>query len=104
MENDFQIQRDLPIEAIQDYCVNLPIQQLAVFGSMLRDDFSEQSDIDLLIDYDGDAQISLLDMAQQELELTALIGRKVDLRTPHELSAYFRQDVLEIALVIYERK
>ncbi len=98
------IKIELPIQEIHHYCVNQPIERLAVFGSVLRDDFTIQSDIDLLVDYGTNAQISLLDMAQHEIDLTALIGRKVDLRTVYELSPYFRQTVLDTAWVIYERK
>ena len=95
---------DLPLERIQTYCRRQPIQRLAVFGSALRDDFTGDSDLDLLVEYQPDATITLLDMAQQELDLSAIIGRKVDLRTPNELSRYFRQQVLDAALVLYEHQ
>lgn len=61
------------------------------------------SDIDLLVEYQPGARVTLLDMAQQEIELSELIGRKVDLRTPNELSLYFRQQVLDEAVTLYER-
>jgi hypothetical protein len=76
--------------------------RLAVFGSALRDDFTPDSDLDLLVDYEVGSRITLLDMAQQEIELTALIKRQVDLRTPGELSRYFRQQVIDEAVTIYK--
>ena len=93
---------DLPLDEIRSYCQQQPVRRLALFGSVLRDDFSTESDIDMLVDYEPDAPITLLDMAQQELELTDIIGRKVDLRTRNELSPFFRDEVLAEAVVIYD--
>jgi uncharacterized protein len=99
MERDIQI--NLPIAAIQNYSDSHAIKRLSLFGSVLRDDFSPESDVDLLVEYTSDAGITLFDMAQQEHELSAIIGRKVDLRTPHELSRHFRQQVIGSAVLIY---
>ncbi|MDQ7024159.1 MAG: nucleotidyltransferase domain-containing protein [Anaerolineae bacterium] len=96
------IQIDLPIEAIQTYCEKQPIQRLSLFGSVLRDDFTRASDIDMLVDYMPNSGMTLFDMAQQEYDLTDIIGRKVDLRTPNELSKYFRQKVINLAVLIYD--
>jgi uncharacterized protein len=98
-----QVQIILPIEQIRAYCQSQTIQRLSLFGSVLRNDFSPESDVDMLVDYLPDAVITLLDMAQQEIDLTTIIGHKVDLRTANELSPYFRQDVIETAMLIYER-
>lgn len=89
--------------ALRRFCERYPVQRLALFGSALRADFSAESDIDMLVDYVPGARVTLLDMAQQEIELSELVGRKVDLRTPAELSRYFRQQVLDTAVVLYER-
>ncbi|MEO1288119.1 MAG: nucleotidyltransferase family protein [Chloroflexota bacterium] len=97
------IKLNLPLEQIHQFCQNYPIKRLSIFGSFLRDDFTAQSDVDLLVDYETDKLITLLDMASQEIELSQLIGRPVDLRTSNELSSYFRQEVLRTAQVIYER-
>lgn len=72
----------LPLDALDTFCQRYPIQRLALFGSALRADFSATSDVDLLVEYQSDARVTLLDMAQQEIELGELLGRKVDLRTP----------------------
>lgn len=93
----------LPIEPLRAYCERQPIRRLAVFGSVLRDDFSATSDVDLLVEYVPNIPVTLLDMAQQEIDLTQIVGRQIDLRTSNELSPYFRQQVLDTAKVIYER-
>lgn len=93
----------LPIEQIRAYCDRHPIQRLAVFGSALRDDFGSKSDVDLLVEYVPGVPVSLMDMAEQEIELAGIVQRRVDLRTPNELSRHFRQQVIEGAMVIYER-
>lgn len=97
-----QVQITLEIEQIHTYCQSQAIQYLSLFGSVLREDFSLESDVDMLVKYLPDAVITLLDMAQQEIDLSAIIGHKVDLRTANELSPYFRQDVIETAMLIYE--
>jgi uncharacterized protein len=97
------IRINLPTEEIRAYCDQQPIQRLAIFGSALRDDFTPESDVDLLVEYTPGTPVTLLDMAQQQIDLTSILQRKVDLRTRYELSPYFRQQVIDIAMVIYER-
>ena len=82
----------------------LGIKRLAIFGSALRDDFGPESDIDVLVEFEPDRIPGLLGIAGMELELSELFtGRKVDLRTPEDLSPYFRQDVLATAEVQYDQ-
>lgn len=90
-------------ERIAEYCRAHGIRRLAVFGSALRDDFRPDSDIDLLVEFEPDRVPGLLGIARMERELSALLGRKVDLRTPQDLSPYFRQRVMEEAEVQYAR-
>ena len=92
----------LPRDKIADFCKKNRIRKLSLFGSALKGAFREDSDIDLLAEFQpGDAP-TLLDLARMERELTTLLGgRKVDLRTPNELSRYFRQEVLSTASVQY---
>lgn len=104
MRDEYSIQLDLPVQQIQSYCETLPIQRLALFGSVLRNDFASDSDIDVLVDYLPDATVTLLDMASQEMMFSQIMQRKVDLRTANELSPYFRQEVIDHAQVIYERE
>ncbi len=78
------------------------IRRLALFGSQLKGAARPDSDIDLLVEFFPDARPTLLDVAQIEIELShALRGRKVDLRTPQDLSRYFRDEVVGTAEIQY---
>jgi len=72
-----------------------------MFGSALRDDFRADSDVDLLVEFLPDARVGLIGLAGIELELSEAIGRKVDLRTPRDLSPRFRDEVLRTAALQY---
>ena len=93
----------IPTAQVAAFCQRHSIHKLALFGSVLRDDFGPDSDIDILVEFEPDARVDFFDMASMEMELTDMLGRKVDLRTPQELSRYFRQKVLDTAQVVYER-
>ena len=87
-------------DALAAFCREHGIKRLAVFGSALRDDFGPESDVDVLVEFEPDRIPGLLGVAGLELELSRLFsGRKVDLRTPEDLSSYFRQEVLATAEV-----
>lgn len=92
---------ELPDEEIEEFCKRNHIRRLSVFGSVLRGDFGPDSDIDIIVEFDPAHIPGLIRLAGMEIELTELIGRKVDLRTPQDLSRYFRQDVLNSAEVQY---
>src|SRR5450432_3881676 len=92
----------IPYPQIQDFCERNRIRKLALFGSVLRSDFGADSDVDMLVEYEPEARVGLLGMAGHEIELTRLMSRKVDLRTPQDLSRFFRQQVVEQAVSIYE--
>ncbi|RLB36991.1 MAG: nucleotidyltransferase, partial [Deltaproteobacteria bacterium] len=78
------------------FCQRHHIRRLAVFGSALRPDFDEDSDIDILVEFEPHQSPGLFGIARMERELSTLLGgRKVDLRTPEDLSRYFRQQVLQ---------
>ncbi len=94
---------DLPLEAIREYCASQPIRRLSVFGSAARNELKPESDVDLLVEYLTDARIGYFELAQQEIDLSELIGSKVDLRTPNELSLIFRQQVVDNARLLYVR-
>ena len=94
---------NLTKEQIKNFCEKNHIRRFAYFGSVLRDDFGPNSDIDILVDLEPDARIGLLEMAQMEIELTEMIGKQVDLRTPGDLSIYFRDKVVKEAEVQYKR-
>lgn len=85
-----------------DFCRRNGIRKLAVFGSVLTERFSESSDIDVLVEFQPGQRVGYLRMAAMERELSAIFGgRKVDLRTPEELSRYFRDEVVRNAVVQY---
>ena len=88
-------------DKIADFYHRHHIQKLALFGSVLRDDFRPDSDVDVLVEFEPGATPGLIRLAGMEIELTEMLGRKVDLRTPAELSRYFRQEVVETAEVQY---
>ncbi|MBW4539484.1 MAG: nucleotidyltransferase family protein [Myxacorys chilensis ATA2-1-KO14] len=92
---------ELPIEQITEFCQRNPIQKLSLFGSILREDFHSESDIDMLVEFIPNSKIGYFELIGMEMELTEMLKRKVDLRTPAELSRYFRQKVLDSAQVIY---
>ena len=95
----------IPKDRLAAFCRAHGVRWLAIFGSALRSDFRPESDIDLLVEFDQDRIPGLLGMAGLELELSELlVGRKVDLRTPEDLSHYSRDAVLEEAEVQYVRE
>ncbi len=93
----------VPRQAVVYFCQRNRIRKLSLFGSVLRDDFRPDSDIDILVEFEPDAVVGLFDIARMERELSDIMGRRVDLRTPKDLSRHFRQQVLEEAEVQYER-
>jgi len=92
----------IPDKELAAFCRRHHIRRLAFFGSVLRDDFTPDSDVDVLVEFEPGSVPGLFGLARMERELTALLGgRKVDLRTPEDLSRYFRQSVLDEAEVQY---
>jgi predicted nucleotidyltransferase len=92
----------LPRDKIADFCKRNRIRRLSLFGSALKGELRKDSDIDLLVEFHPDEAPGLFDLARMERELSKLLGgRKVDLRTPNELSRYFRDEVLSTASVQY---
>jgi hypothetical protein len=77
------------------------IRRLALYGSVLREDFGPSSDIDMLVDFLPDRTPGLLQLAQMELELEAALGRQVELRTYEDLSPFFRDNVAATARPVY---
>ncbi len=88
---------------IAAFCERHHIRKLAQFGSVLRDDFRPDSDVDVLVEFAPNTRVSLFDMVDLEQELSEVVGRRVDLRTPGDLSRYIRQRVLDSAEVLYVR-
>ena len=93
---------DVPKEQIAEFCRRNHIRRLSLFGSVLRDDFGPDSDVDVLVEFEPGARVGLLRLAGMEIELGDLLGHKVDLNTPGFLSRYFRDQVLAEAEVQYD--
>jgi predicted nucleotidyltransferase len=97
-------QINVPQEQIADFCRRHHIRRLALFGSVLRGDFRPDSDVDVLVEFAPDHAPGFFRLFDMEEELSTLFGgRKVDLRTPQDLSRYFRDDVVAHAEVQYEQ-
>ena len=95
-------QLSIPRQQLSAFCQENGIKRLAIYGSALREDFGPDSDIDVLVEFEKDRIPGLMGVAGMEIELSSLFsGRKGDLRTPEDLSPYFRQDVLDAAEVQY---
>jgi len=88
-------------EVLRSFCARNGVSRLALFGSVLGDRFDEQSDLDVLVEFEVGRTPGLLAIAAMELELEALVGRRVDLRTYGDLSRYFRDRVAAEARPIY---
>jgi len=85
---------DIPKERLADFCRKNKIQKLSLFGSVLRDDFGPDSDVDVLVEFKAGTRIGLIRLTRLEFELSEIVGRKVDLNTPGFISSYFRSDVM----------
>lgn len=96
------IQLPLPTQQLADFCRRNAIRKLALFGSVLREDFRADSDVDVLVEFEPTAHIGweLIDIQD---ELAELFAQEVDLHTPLSLSPNFRNEVIETAQVLYER-
>jgi predicted nucleotidyltransferase len=96
-----QMPIEFPKEEIEEFCKKHYIRKLSLFGSALRDDFTSESDLDILVEFDPAHIPGLIRLAGMELELGEILGRKIDMRTAQDLSRYFREDVLSSAKVQY---
>jgi predicted nucleotidyltransferase len=92
----------IPKDTLAEFCRENHIRKLSLFGSVLRDDFGPQSDIDVLVEFEPDHHPSFFRLFDMEQALSALLGgRTVDMRTPADLGRYFRDQVLASAVVQY---
>jgi len=93
----------LPKDRLAAFCRHNHIAKLSLFGSVLREDFSPDSDVDVLVEFEEGHTPGFFGLARMEEELSKLVGRKVDLRTPQDLSEYFQDEVMRSAAVQYAR-
>ena len=96
---------DLPIEIdkakIATFCRKHHLTKLALFGSVLTDRFGPDSDVDVLVEFDPEHIPGLIALSGMERELSEILGRKADMRTPNDLSRYFRDEVVRKAVIQY---
>ncbi len=99
---------DVPLEKIKAFCTDWQVIEFALFGSVLRDDFRPDSDIDVMVKFDVNAHPSFLDLEQMELELKTIFNREVDLITrqgiENSLNYLRRQEILSSAQILYEKR
>jgi predicted nucleotidyltransferase len=88
-------------EQIADFCRRHHIRKLAFFGSVLREDFRPDSDVDVLLEFEPGIRVGLFELMSMQLEFSELIGREADFRLPGDLSRYFRDRVIAEADVQY---
>ena len=88
-------------QQLADFCRRRHVRKLSLFVSVLRADFGPDSDVDVLIEFELSAAVGYFELADMEAELSGLLGRKADIRTPAELSPYFRDKVLAAAETQY---
>ena len=93
----------IPDKDLESFCDRHHIRKLSLFGSILTPQFHDDSDIDVLIEFESGRTPDLLTYAGMQTELSEMLGRQVDLRTAHMLSRYFRDEVVASSVVQYER-
>jgi len=91
----------IPKEKIAAFCRKWKIAEFSLFGSVLREDFGPDSDVDVLVEFEADHVPGFFALAHMERELSVLFERKADLRTPEDLSRLFRDEVIRRAEVQY---
>ena len=95
------IQINIDTDKIADFCRRWNVTELALFGSVLRDDFGPESDVDVLVTFAPDARVGLITLGKMEIELAELLGRKVDLVTKGGLKSLIRDEILSSSKVLY---
>jgi len=92
----------IPKDKIAEFCMRNRVRRLSLFGSVLREDFSPESDVDILVEFEPGTRMGLIRLSGLEIELGKIVGRKVDLNTAGFLSKYYRDQILSEADVQYD--
>ena len=98
----YSLEQKISKDKLAEFCRKNHIRKLSVFGSAVRGDLQPDSDIDLLVEFEQDLTPGLFSIIRMEMELAEWLGRKVDLRTPEDLSQYFRDEVVRNAELQYQ--
>ena len=97
-----QARISIPKDRITEFCVRNRVRRLSLFGSVLREDFGPDSDVDILVEFEPGARMGLIRLSGLEIEFGKIVGRKVDLNTIGFLSKYYRDQILTEADVQYD--
>jgi uncharacterized protein len=98
----YSLEQKIPRARLADFCKRNHIRKLSVFGSAASGQLRPDSDIDLLVEFEQGRTPGLFSIVRMEMELGESLGRKVDLRTPDDLSLYFRDEVMRNASIQYQ--
>jgi predicted nucleotidyltransferase len=98
----YSLEQKMPKDKLVDFCKKNYIKKLSLFGSALHGTLGPDSDIDLLVEFEEGHTPGLFSIVRMEMELAEALGRKVDLRTPGDLSRYFRDEVIRNAKLEYQ--
>jgi len=97
-----QVRVPLPLDAISAFCRKWQVEELSLFGSVLRDDFSPKSDVDVLVAFSPEAKVSLFEFVEMQEELEGILQRKVDLVSKGGLRNPFRRhEILNTRQIVY---
>ncbi len=91
----------IPEEQVAEFCRRNHVRRLALFGSVLREDFRPESDVDVLVEFEPGTRLGYFGFMGLQEDLSAILGRRVDLNTPQCLSRYYRDKVLREARALY---
>ena len=97
----FSLQNYIGSEELEHLCAKYHIKKISLFGSALQGELKDSSDIDLLVEFEEGKTPGLITFCKIENEFSDIIGRKIDLRTPYDLSGFFRDDVVKQAKIQY---
>lgn len=96
------IAMNLPLDYIRAFCQRHRIRKLALYGSAQRGELRPESDIDLLVEFEPERTPGLYRLAEMEFELEEKLNREVEMRTPHDISRYYRDGIVQTATVLYD--
>jgi predicted nucleotidyltransferase len=98
----YSLEQKISKSKLMEFCKKNHIEKLSVFGSAIRGELRPDSDIDLLVEFEEGFTPGLFSIIKMEMQLTEMLARKVDLRTPEDLSRYFRDEVVQNAKLQYQ--
>jgi len=98
----YSLKEKMPMDRLIEFCRRNHIRKLSLFGSAISDRMGPDSDIDLLVEFEEGHTPGLFSIIKMEMELAESLGRKIDLRTPDDLSQYFRDEVMRNAKLQYQ--